>query len=140
MEFTTPPRAFRLASSWFQSHNRAAKFVGVVKEKLLVFVWLFHRLSGLLLVVLLPIQVVTGIYQGGSANLETARTMADLHSHTLLNGALAFLIIFHGLYGVRTVLLDLGLKREKLLFWICTALGTVGFAGYLYIFNTVAGT
>ncbi len=105
-----------------------------------MFVWLFHRISGLLLVVLLPIQLATGIYQGGSQDLETARSMAALHGHTLLNGVLAFLIIFHGLYGVRTVLLDLGLRREKLLFWGCTALGTVLFAGYLYIFNAAAGT
>jgi succinate dehydrogenase/fumarate reductase cytochrome b subunit len=105
-----------------------------------VFVWLFHRISGLLLVVLLPIQLATGIFQGGSTDLETARSMADLHGHTLLNGVLAFLVIFHGLYGVRTVLLDLGVKREKLLFWVGTALGTVLFAGYIYLFNTAAGT
>jgi succinate dehydrogenase/fumarate reductase cytochrome b subunit len=105
-----------------------------VREDLPVFVWLFHRISGILLVVLLPLQMATGILQGGSSGLKTANL---LHGDMILNTLLAFLVIFHGLYGVRTILLDLGLKWEKQLFWVFTLLGVVLFAGFLYFFYVV---
>ena len=41
-----------------------------------------------------------------------------------------FCVIFHGLYGLRTMILDLGRKRERLLFWSCTVLGSVLFAAF----------
>lgn len=106
-----------------------------VKEDPAVFVWLFHRISGILLVVLLPLQIGTGILQGGVTTDKTARL---LHGDAILNTLLAFLVIFHGLYGLRTILLDLGLRWEKGLFWICTLLGVVLFAGFLYFFFVVA--
>ena len=94
-----------------------------------MFVWLFHRISGVLLVVLLPIQILTGVLQASSH--PTARVIRDVHAHGLLNIVLAFLVIFHGVYGVRAILLDMGIKHERLLFWICTALGFVLFLGFL---------
>jgi succinate dehydrogenase/fumarate reductase cytochrome b subunit len=100
-----------------------------------VFVWLFHRISGVLLVVLLPLQILTGVLQATSDS--TARVMRDVHAHVLLNIVLAFLVVFHGVYGVRAILLDLGVKREKLLFWICTAVGVVVFVGFLALCMTV---
>ena len=100
-----------------------------------MFVWLFHRISGLLLVILLPLQVLTGVLQATSD--PTARVMRDVHAHTLLNIVLGFLVVFHGVYGVRAILLDLGLKHEKLLFWICTLVGIVLFLGFLILFITV---
>jgi succinate dehydrogenase/fumarate reductase cytochrome b subunit len=71
--------------------------------------------------------------------LETARAWGDLHAQALLNCLLAFLVIFHGLYGVRALLLDVGMKREKPLFWICTLLGAVLFGGFLFLFFTFGG-
>jgi succinate dehydrogenase/fumarate reductase cytochrome b subunit len=110
-----------------------------ITEDLAVFVWLFHRVSGLLLVVLLPVQIASGIFQGGATDLDTARAWGDLHAQALLNCLLAFLVIFHGLYGVRALLLDMGIKREKPLFWICTLLGAVLFGGFLFLFFTFGG-
>ncbi len=104
-----------------------------------MFVWIFHRISGVLLIVLMLFQVSTGLVLASPSSAELAKTTADLHKHGTVNCLLVFLFVFHSLYGLRTILLDLGLKREKLLFWIATALGTVLFTVFLVIFWTLVG-
>jgi succinate dehydrogenase/fumarate reductase cytochrome b subunit len=99
-----------------------------------VFVWVFHRISGLLLILLMAFQVCTGLFQASTSNSDLVKTMADLHRHGAVNCLLVFCAIFHGLYGVRTIALDLGARREKLVFWICTILGMVLFALFLVFF------
>jgi succinate dehydrogenase/fumarate reductase cytochrome b subunit len=104
-----------------------------------VFVWVFHRVSGLLLIGLLSIQLFTGFFQASSSNSPPVKAIADLHKHPALNCLLVFCVIYHALYGVRTIVLDLGSKRERLLFWICTLLGSLLFVGFLIAyFNYVA--
>ncbi len=103
-----------------------------------MFVWLFHRISGILLVILLPVQLITGVFQIGSGTVQVSRTMAAVHGHAFLNSLLAFLVIFHGLYGVRTILLDCGVGHEKLLFWICSVSGILLFAAFLLLSMMVA--
>ena len=110
---------------------------GRVKEADEVFVWIFHRISGILLIFLLSLQLVSGFFQASSSNAELARTMAGLHNHTVLNCLTVFLLILHALYGIRTILIDLGVKAEKLLFWICTGLGLVLFAVFVVLFLTL---
>jgi succinate dehydrogenase/fumarate reductase cytochrome b subunit len=101
-----------------------------------VFVWVFHRVSGVLLVFLLALQFSTGFLQAGATQPESLKAAAALHRHAALNCSLVFLVIFHGLYGLRTIVLDLGLRRERLLFWICTLLGTGMFAAFLVFYFT----
>lgn len=90
-----------------------------------MFVWVFHRVSGLLLIFLLALQVVSGYLQSGTSAL------ARLHNQAALNILLVFLLIFHAMYGLRTILMDLGVKKEKLLFWGCTAAGLAIFGLFL---------
>jgi len=101
-----------------------------------VFVWVFHRISGVLLTILLPLQLVTGLSQADAGNIARSRLMADLHGAGFLNFLLAFLVIFHGVYGIRTILLDAGVGREKALFWVCTALGALLFIGFGWLWMT----
>lgn len=101
-----------------------------------MFVWIFHRISGLLLIVLLAYQLSTGFWQAKGGEAESLKTVAALHRHAVLNCLLVFLVIFHGLYGLRTIVLDLGLRRERLLLWSCTVLGTVAFAAFLAFYFT----
>ena len=100
-----------------------------------MFVWVFHRISGILLIFLLGFQLCTGFFQASSSNQDMVKTMADLHEHPLLICLTVFLLIFHALYGIRTILLDAGLKHEKLLFWVCTLLATTSFVVFLVLFQ-----
>lgn len=105
-----------------------------------MFVWVFHRISGLLLIVLIGFQLFTGFFQASDSSSDLVKTFAALHQHAALNGLLVFLVIFHALYGVRTILMDLGVKREKLLFWGSTVLGLVLFAVFLILFRTLVAS
>lgn len=102
-----------------------------------MFVWMFHRISGVLLIFLLSLQLLTGLFQSSPSNSETVKALARLHDHAILVNLLAFVIIFHALYGLRTILMDLGVRRERLLFWIATTLGVVLVIGFLAAFAMV---
>jgi succinate dehydrogenase/fumarate reductase cytochrome b subunit len=101
---------------------------------------MFHRISGILLIGLLSAQLCTGFFQASSSNLATVKTIASLHRHAAMNCLLVFCVIFHGLYGVRTIIMDLGMKRERLLFWFCTLLGSALFLGFLIAYFTYVAT
>jgi succinate dehydrogenase cytochrome b556 subunit len=108
------------------------------REETSVFVWVFHRITGLVLVVVLCAQLMTGFFQASASNAEMVKTIAGLHKHALLVSLLVFAAIFHGLYGIRTILLDLGMKRERLLFWIANVLGLVLFVSFLLHYFWIA--
>ena len=88
-----------------------------------MFVWVFHRVSGLLLIVLLGIKFLTSFF------LMTKEQKPDwalvLHTNPLTDTLLIVSIVFHALYGLRTVIIDMGLRKEKLLFWNFTLLGVL---------------
>jgi len=88
-----------------------------------VFVWLFHRISGLLLILLLGIKFLTSFF------LMTKDQKPDwalvLHTNAFTDTLLIVLVVFHAFYGLRTVIIDLGVRREKLIFWTFTLLSVV---------------
>ncbi|TEU08009.1 MAG: hypothetical protein E3J22_00105 [Candidatus Aminicenantes bacterium] len=88
-----------------------------------MFVWIFHRVSGLLLILLLGVKFLTSFF------LMTKEQKPDwalvLHTNPLTDTLLIILIVFHALYGLRTVIIDLGVKKEKLLFWVFTLLSVI---------------
>jgi len=85
-----------------------------------MFVWIFHRASGLLLIVLLGLKMLTGFF------MMTKEAKPDwalaLHVNTLSDILLIVLLIFHASYGLRTMVYELGVKREKALFWVFSVL------------------
>ncbi|MGD2245957.1 MAG: hypothetical protein PVI11_05350 [Candidatus Aminicenantes bacterium] len=99
-----------------------------------MFVWLFHRVSGLLLILLLGVKFLTSFF------LMTKEQKPDwalvLHTNALTDTLLIILIVFHALYGLRTVIIDIGVKKEKLLFWVFTLLSVVLSALLLVVYFT----
>ena len=99
-----------------------------------MFVWVFHRVSGLLLILLLGIKFVTSFF------LMTKAQKPDwalvLHTNPFTDTLLIVSIVFHALYGLRTVIIDLGLRKEKMLFWIFTLLGGMLSALLLIVYFT----
>jgi succinate dehydrogenase hydrophobic anchor subunit len=59
-----------------------------------------------------------------------------LHTNPLIDILLLVSVIFHALYGLRTVIIDLGVRKEKLLFWISTALGIALSAALIVVYFT----
>ncbi len=88
-----------------------------------MFIWLFHRISGATLIVLIGIKIFTGIF------LLTKENRPDwalsLHRHPVLDILILILFIFHSIYGLRTVVIDLGYRKEKQLFWISNIAATI---------------
>lgn len=96
-----------------------------------MFVWIFHRISGLLLIALLGIKFTTAFF------LMTKEQKPDwalvLHTNSIIDVLLIISVVAHALYGLRTVIIDLGVRREKLLFWVFS-LFIVVFSAVLLIF------
>ena len=103
-----------------------------------MFVWLFHRVSGLVLIVLLGMQMITGALQLVKENPGVAEGARKLHMNGFCMTLLVLLIIMHAMYGLRTVLYDVGVRKERLLFWVCTMCGAVLSVVYLWFFFRLA--
>ena len=99
-----------------------------------MFIWVFHRISGLLLILLLGLKFLTSFF------LMTKGTKPDwalvLHTNPLTDTFLIVAGVYHAFYGLRTFIIDCGARKEKLLFWIFTGLGTATTAALLVIYYT----
>ncbi len=99
-----------------------------------MFVWVFHRITGLLLIPLLALKLVTAFF------LMTKDQKPDwalvLHTNPFVDTALIVAVVYHACYGLRTAILDLGVRREKTLFWAFTFLGTAAAAALLAVYFT----
>lgn len=99
-----------------------------------MFVWLFHRITGLILIVTLSLKIFTSFF------LMTKNQKPDwalvLHTNPLIDSLLIVSVIFHALYGLRTVIIDLGVRKEKLLFWVFTSIGVVLSAALVVVYFT----
>lgn len=99
-----------------------------------MFVWVFHRVSGLLLILLLSVKFLTSFF------LMTKEQKPDwallLHTNPFADTLLIVLGVFHAFYGLRTILIDLGVRKEKTLFRIFTILGIVLSAFLLFVYFT----
>ena len=101
-----------------------------------MFIWLFHRTSGLLLIVLLSMKIFSAYF------LYTKDKKPDwalgIHRNPVLDILILVLFTFHSLYGLRTIAVDLGYRKEKRLFWLSNMLGCIISAALVFIYAKVA--
>ncbi len=92
-----------------------------------MFIWIVHRVTGILLIVLIALKVISGY--GLAGRISVSGRVSGLHFGGPLSDAidigLIVLATFHALYGLRTMLVDLGVRRERALFWGFTGAGAV---------------
>jgi succinate dehydrogenase/fumarate reductase cytochrome b subunit len=97
-----------------------------------MFIWLFHRISGASLIILIGIKIFT------SYLLFTKDKKPDwalsLHRNPVLDVLILILFTFHSIYGLRTVAIDLGYKKEKQLFLVSNIVASLIAAVLIYFY------
>lgn len=101
-----------------------------------MFVWLFHRISGVSLIILMGIKIFSGYF------LFTKETKPDwalsLHRQPTLDILLLILFTFHSIYGLRTIAIDLGYRKEKRLFWLSQVIASIISAVLITVYARMA--
>jgi succinate dehydrogenase cytochrome b556 subunit len=99
-----------------------------------MFVWVFHRISGIVLIILLAIKFLTAFFLMTKGNKPDWALI--LHTNPLTDTLLIISGVYHAFYGIRTIILDLGLRQEKMLFRLLTLLSTAVSAALLILYFT----
>ena len=101
-----------------------------------MFIWLFHRISGVSLIVLFGIKILTSYF------LFTQDKKPDwalsLHRQPVLDVLILVLFTFHSIYGIRTIVMDLGYRNEKRLFLAANVAASLISAILRYIYLIVS--
>ena len=109
---------------------------GIHEGKTEMFVWVFHRVTGLLLIGFLGVKFLTSFF------LMTKNVKPDwalfLHTNPLIDAVLIVSVVYHALYGFRRGILDPGPGRGKTPFSLFTLLGTAIKARVLLLFFSPA--
>ncbi len=95
-----------------------------------MFSYYFLRLSGPVLIILFGIKILSGYALTGRID---SKWLAKFHDERIFDILLLPLFLFHGFYGMRLFILDLGFNKEKLLFWLSTILSLIIY-GLIYFF------
>jgi succinate dehydrogenase hydrophobic anchor subunit len=97
--------------------------------------WLTQRISAIGLLLLIPVKIYTGWAADEKVPYPDFMMPAgDLHAASRLGErvdiALLLFFLLHGAYGIRIILIDLGLLREERWFWrtLVLALGIFALA------------
>ncbi len=101
-----------------------------------MFIWLFHRISGVCLIVLFGIKILTSYFL---FNQDKKPDWAlSLHRQPVVDVLILVLFTFHSIYGIRTVVMDLGYRNEKRLFLVSNAAASLISAILLYMYFIVS--
>jgi succinate dehydrogenase/fumarate reductase cytochrome b subunit len=97
-----------------------------------MFIWLFHRISGVSLIILFGIKIFTSYF------LFTKDKKPDwalsLHRQPVLDVIILILFTFHSIYGLRTIAMDFGYRNEKRLFWLSNTVASIISAVLIYLY------
>jgi succinate dehydrogenase / fumarate reductase cytochrome b subunit len=95
-----------------------------------MWAWVGHRITGLFLVVYIFMHlsfITTASLSEGGANFDKLMTTTSSPLFVAMDFLLVVVVIYHAMNGFRVVLFDMGvgIRRQKLVFWICMAVAAV---------------
>jgi succinate dehydrogenase / fumarate reductase cytochrome b subunit len=101
-----------------------------------MWAWVGHRLTGLALVayVFLHLSFIsTASMAEGGADFDALMEVTSQPLFVAMDFLLVIVVIYHAMNGLRVVLFDLGIgiRRQKLVFWITMAIAAVLIVGGL---------
>lgn len=101
-----------------------------------MWAWVGHRLSGLVLVayVFLHLSFIsTASMAEGGADFDALMETTSQPLFVAMDFLLVIVVIYHAMNGLRVVLFDLGIgiRRQKLVFWVTMAVAAVLIVGGL---------
>jgi succinate dehydrogenase/fumarate reductase cytochrome b subunit len=86
--------------------------------------WLVQRITALVLLIFLPLKIYSGYAMAGK--LPGIGVLSTLHLNAFLDAGLIFALIFHALYGIRVILIDVGVvKDNRSVFKLFTIIGSI---------------
>jgi succinate dehydrogenase hydrophobic anchor subunit len=94
--------------------------------------WLVQRISAICLFLLIPIKIYSG-WVAKSKVPELPLLSRRTHLNPTIDILLLLFFLLHGFYGLRVILIDVGVIREDKLFWRTLAVAMAIF-GYLVWF------
>ncbi|HVN98344.1 MAG TPA: hypothetical protein VMT62_18095 [Syntrophorhabdaceae bacterium] len=101
-----------------------------------MFIWLFHRLSGVSLVILFGVKILTSFFL--YAKDQKPEWALSLHRQPVIDVLILILFTFHSIYGIRTIILDFGYKKEKRLFWLSSGAASAISVFLLYVYAVMS--
>lgn len=100
-----------------------------------MFIWFFHRISGVALIVLIGIKILTSYFLFGQD--KKPDWALSLHRQPITDALILVLFTFHSIYGIRTIIMDLGYRNAKRLFLIANVTASVISAFLLYMYFVI---
>lgn len=73
--------------------------------------WLVQRITALVLLIFLPLKIYSGYAMAGK--LPGLGVLSTLHLNAFVDATLIFALIFHALYGIRVILIDVGVVKDN---------------------------
>lgn len=118
--------------------NRETANVGAGLWKGLgMWAWLFHRVSGLVLVLYLfaHIFVISQARLQGAEGFDSLFTTLESPFFVILDLALIAAVLYHGINGIRVLLFDLGvgIRQHKSLWWGVVGAGLACLAAFAVV-------
>jgi len=95
-----------------------------------MWAWVGHRLTGIILVVYVFMHlsfITTASLGNGEVSFDDLMATTSQPLFILMDFLLVVVVIYHAVNGFRVVLFDMGvgIKRQKLVFWIAMAVAAV---------------